>query len=119
MPAEIFKVIASFEDEKGEPLSGADYSVMLMDKDRVFDDRLGASRLDAEGKAEFLIYTADILSIDSPGERTPDIYFVVLKNGNEICRTEVSPNVNFDAVDPVTGRADALTREFGPFRVPA
>lgn len=118
MPAEVFKVIASFEDENGQPLSGTDYSVMLMDKDRVFDDRLGASALDADGKAEFLVYTADILSIDSPGERTPDVYFVVLKKGDEVCRTEITPNVRFDAVDPITGRTDHLTREFGPFRVP-
>ena len=118
MPAEVFKVIASFEDQSGQPLTGSEYSVMLMDKDRIFDDKLGASRLDAQGKAEFLVFTADILSLDSPGERTPDIYFVVLKNRDEVCQTDVIPNVNFDAIDPVTGRADELTKEFGPFRVP-
>ena len=117
MPAEVFKVIASFVDESGQPLTGAGYSVMLMDQDRIFDDKLGASRLDGEGRAEFLVFAADILSIDSPDERTPDIYFVVLKEHDEVCRTEVFPNVNFDLVDPVTGRADGLTKEFGPFRV--
>ena len=52
-------------------------------------------------------------------QRTPDIYFVITENGNEVFRSEVFPEVNFDATDPVTGRANKLTREFGPFRVTA
>jgi hypothetical protein len=117
MPADVFRVIGSFEDANGEPLTGADYTVRLLDKDRFFDDKLGASSLDVNGMAEFLVFPADIVSIDSPGERTPDLYFVVSKGDREIFRSEVFPNVNFDQPDPVTGRPDALTRSFGPFRV--
>ena len=117
MPADVFKVIASFQDADGNPLAGDDYTVRLLDKDRFFDDKLGASPLDATGVAEFLIFVADIVSIDSPGERTPDIYFVVRKGDREIFRSAVFPDVNFDQTDPVTGRPDALTKSFGPFRV--
>lgn len=119
MPAEIFKVIASFTDAKDKPLTGRDYMVKLRDKDRFFDDKLGASSLNAEGEAEFLVFAADIVSIDSPRERTPDLYFVVTKNDREIFRSEVFPDVDFQEVDNVTGRADSLTKTFGPFRVSA
>ena len=51
------------------------------------------------------------------GERTPDIYFVITEHGNEVFRSEIFHEVDFDAVDPVTGRQDNVTREFGPFRV--
>jgi hypothetical protein len=117
MPADVFKLIASFRDADGNPLAGDDYTVRLLDQDRLFDDKLGTSPLDANGVAEFLIFVADIISIDSPGERTPDIYFVVTKGDREIFRSEVFPDVNFDEPHPVTGRPDALTKSFGPFRV--
>lgn len=117
MPADMFKVIARFQTPNSEPLTGADYSVSLRDEDKFFDDKLGESKLAADGTAEFIVFTADILSFDSKGERTPDLYFVVCKNGKEIHRTGVFPDVNFDEVDSVTGRADGLTRSFGPFQV--
>jgi len=118
VPAEMFKVIAKFQKTSGEPLTGADYSVSLRDEDKFFDDKLGESKLAPDGSAEFIVFTADILSFDSKGERTPDLYFVVRKNGREIHRTEVFTDVNFDEVDSVTGRTDGLTRSFGPFQVP-
>jgi len=117
MPAEIFKVIAEFTDANDSPLSGDDYSVSLMDEDRYFDDKLGKSGLNAKGEAEFLVAVADILSFDSAGERTPDLYFVVRKAGDEVFRSEVFNDVDFDTVDPVTGRSKSLTQKFGPFQV--
>ena len=117
MTTEIFRVIASFKNAAGEPLSGEEYAVCLRDRDRFFDDKLGETTLTAEGNAEFMVYTADILSFDSAGERTPDLYFVVFKNAIEIFRTEVFDEVDFDAKDPVTDRP-RLTRSFGPFQVP-
>ena len=119
MPAEIFKVITSFQDADGRPLSGSEYSVTLMDEDRFFDDKLNDSALDPKGNAEFMIYAADIVSIDSMDERTPDLYFIVKKGGKEIFRTDVIPNVDFDAEDPITGRANSTTQTFGPYRLPA
>lgn len=119
MPAELFKVIARFENAEGLPFFGSAYKVSMLDKDRLFDDKLGSTSLSEDGTAEFLFSTADVLSIDSAGERTPDIYFVITEDGNEIFRSEVFPEVDFDTIDPVTGRKDTLTKTFGPFHVTA
>ena len=119
MPADLFKVIARFENAEGRPFFGSAYKVSLLDQDRLFDDKLGSTSLSEDGTAEFLFSAADILSVDSMDERTPDIYFVITENGNEVFRSEVFPEVNFDTTNPVTGRADTLTKEFGPFRVSA
>ena len=67
--------------------------------------------------AQFRIAAADILSFDSVGETTPDLYFVVRKDGDEIFRSDVFDDVDFEIDDPVTGRPKGLTRKFGPFRV--
>lgn len=113
----IFKVIAEFTDAAGNPLSGNDYDVVLMDEDKYFDDKLGAQPLSADGSAEFLVAAADILSFDSVGERTPDLYFVVRKGRKEVFRSETFDEVDFELEDPVTGRPKGLTRKFGPFKV--
>jgi len=117
MPASLFKVIARFEDADGKSLQGSGYRVTVRDQDRFLDDKLGESELDEQGEADFLISVADIMSFDSLGERTPDIYFVVTLDGEEIFRSEVFPEVDFEAVNEVTGRTDSLTQTFGPFRV--
>ncbi len=119
MTADLFRVIARFENAEGRPFFGSEYEVALLDQDRLFDDKLGTSSINEDGTAEFLFSVADVLSVDSIGERLPDIYFVITENGNEVFRSEVFPEVNFDATNPVTGRADSLTKEFGPFRVTA
>lgn len=117
MPADLFKVIATFTDESGAPLTGSDYTVTVMDDDKYFDDKLGSQVLSPDGTAEFLVTIADILSFDSAGERTPDLYFVVKKGGKEVFRSDVFQEVDFNAKDPVTGRAKGLTKSFGPFLV--
>ena len=117
MPPDIFKVIARFENAEGQPFFGSAYKVTLLDQDRLLDDKLGSTTLSEDGTAEFLFTAADILSIDSIGERKPDLYFVISENGNEVFRSEIFPEVDFDAPDPVTSRPDDVTREFGPFRV--
>ena len=117
MPADLFKVIARFENAEGLPFTGSAYKVTLLDRDRLLDDKLGSTTLNKDGTAEFLFSAADVLSIDSVGERMPDLYFVITENGNEVFRSEIFPEVDFDAADPVTGRQDTVTREFGPFRV--
>ncbi|MCP5091817.1 MAG: hypothetical protein GY949_12935 [Gammaproteobacteria bacterium] len=117
MPADLFKVIARFENAEGRPFFGSEYKVTLLDRDRLLDDKLGSSSLSEDGTAEFLFSASDILSIDSIGERKPDIYFVITEHGNEVFRSEIFPEVDFDTTDPVTGRQDNVTREFGPFRV--
>lgn len=117
MSSGLFKIIVAFEDAQGNPLTGPDYRVRVYDQDRFFDDKLGKAGLDAEGRAEFLVPVADIMSIDSPGEHTPDIYFILEKDGEEIFRSQVFENVDFESINPVTARADQLTRSFGPFRI--
>jgi hypothetical protein len=117
MTSGIFKVIGKFTDTNGNPLTGDAYEVALLDEDKFFDDKLGTSALSADGEAEFLITAADILSIDSISETTPDLYFVVRQEGKEIFRSEVFSEVDFEAADPVTGRGKNLTRSFGPFEV--
>ena len=117
MSSGVFKVIAEFTDVNGIPFYGEGYSVALLDEDRYFDEKLGEAELNAAGVAEFLIAAADILSFDSIGEKTPDLYFVVRKDGEEIFRSEVFDDVDFEIDDPVTGRPKGLTRKFGPFRV--
>ncbi len=117
MSSGIFKVIAEFTDANGNPISGEGYAVTLLDEDRFFDQKLGKENLSADGVAEFLVTAADILSFDSMGERTPDLYFVVRKDGDEIFRSEVFDEVDFEVADPVTGRPKGLTRRFGPFQV--
>jgi hypothetical protein len=119
MPADLFKVVVSFQDSDGKPLTGSGYEVRLFDRDRLFDDKLGSSALRADGTAAFLFSVADIFSFDSPAERKPDIYFILQKDGEEVFRSEVFSQVDFDAVDPVTGRPKGMTKEFGPFRIGA
>lgn len=115
--ADIFKVIAEFTNSNGKPLSGDDFTVALMDEDKYFDEKLGSMPLVKDGTAEFLISAADILSFDSMGERTPDLYFVVRKGKKEVFRSEVFADVDFQSKDAVTGRAKGLTKKFGPFAV--
>ncbi len=117
MPADLFKVIATFQDTAGNPLTGDEYEVRLLDEDHLFDDKLGATSPDKNGGVEFLVAVADIISIDSPDERTPELYFVVRRDGTKIFQSDVMKEVDFDAVDPVTGRPKGLTKEFGPFRI--
>ena len=117
MSSGLFKVNVKFLDADGKPLTGNEYTVRLFDEDRYFDDKLGKTKLDNAGKAEFLFSVADIMSIDSPDERTPDLYFVIEQDGEEIYRSGTIPGVDFEQVDPVTGRTKNLTMDFGPFTV--
>lgn len=117
MSSGIFKVIAKFTDSKGNPITNTDLRVKLFDKDRFLDDKLGEATLDSNGEAHFLVFIADILSIDSPDERTPDLYFVLKKDGKEIFRSETFEEVNFETENPVTQRSEAVTQTFGPFVV--
>lgn len=117
MPADLFKVIARFVNAEGRPFFGSEYKVTLLDEDRLFDDKLGSVSLSEDGTAEFVFSVSEMFSIDSPGERTPDLYFLITEHGNEVFRSDVIPEVDFDATDPVTGRQESTTREFGPFTV--
>lgn len=48
MTADLFKVIARFENAEGQPFFGSEYKVMLLDEDRLLDDKLGSTSLSKE-----------------------------------------------------------------------
>ena len=112
----LFKVNVSFVDSSGNAL-GPEYRVTVMDEDPLFDGELGEARLNAEGHASILISVADISSVDSPAERKPDLYFVLEKDGDEVFRSDVIDEVDFEAMDQTTGELENLTRDFGPYTV--
>lgn len=113
----LFCVIVRFTNLEGDPLSGSDWSVEAMDEDPLVDDTLGESTLDASGEARIYFSVADVSSADSPGERNPDLYFILKHYRREVMRTPTRYNVNFEALDAVTGRPDQLTQDFGTFKV--
>ena len=52
------------------------------------------------------------------GIEPPTFYdFKLLRDKAEIWRSEVFRDVDFEELDPVSGRETALTQAFGPFRV--
>ena len=112
----LFKVNVSFRSSDGHPLGQA-YTVTVRDEDPLFDGTLGEAALDAEGRASIMISVADISSVDSPAERKPDLYFVLEKDGEEVFRSDVIDDVDFEKFDETTGELDDLTRTFGPYTV--
>jgi hypothetical protein len=113
----LYCAIARFTNESGQPLSGEGWTAAVTDQDALHDDRLGMVKLDKEGVATFLLNVADIKSFDSPGERAPDLYFTLFRDGREVFRSEVTRNVDFEALHEVSGDPVGITQEFGPFRV--
>lgn len=113
----LFRAIASFIDSSGNPISGDDWTARLQDRDCLLDELLGEVALDASGKATFMFNVADIKSLDSPGERQPDLYFTLYHKGREMFRSDVLEDVDFESLDPVSGEASHITRAFGPYQV--
>ena len=113
----LFCAIVQFIDGSGAPISGPGWRARVFDRDILMDDKLGDVRVDDEGKATFLLPVADIKSLDSPGERTPDLYFRLFHNGKEVFRSEVIEDVDFESLHHVSGDPVSLTREFGPYQV--
>ena len=113
----LFCAIVKFTDETGQPLTGNGWKATASDRDALLDDCLGEAALDENGEARVLIAVADVMSLDSPGERTPDLYFTLYRDGTEVFRSEVVEDVDFESLDPVSGDPVRITREFGPYRV--
>lgn len=113
----LFRAVASFVDGQDNPISGAAWTARLRDRDCLLDGLLGEVALDASGKATFMFNVADIKSLDSPGERQPDLYFTLYHMGREMFRSEVLEDVDFESLDPVSGEASQITRAFGPYQV--
>jgi len=116
----LFRVIVSFTQQDGTPLPTGQWTVKVKDQDPLLDATLAEARLEKDGGAGLLISVSDISSLDSPGERTPDLYFVLYRDGKKVLTTEVIENVDFESIDPVTGRATgSTTQSFGPYKVAA
>lgn len=114
----LFKVNVSFTMQDGSPLKAGHWTVKARDKDPLIDGTLATAELDNTGSAGMLISVSDISSLDSLGERTPDLYFVLYRDDNKIMTTDVIENVDFEKADPITGRATgSTTQSFGPYRV--
>ena len=113
----LFCAIANFTDQAGKPLQGDGWTAAIADQDALVDDCLGTASLDDKGSATFLLHVADIKSLDSWGERNPDLYFTLFLDGELIFRSEVSQNVDFESLDPVSGDPVKITQTFGPYRV--
>jgi hypothetical protein len=113
----LYCAIVRFENLQGEPLAGSNWKVTLRDEDPLADDELGSAGLDEDGGAQLLISVADVLSLDSPGERAPDLYFVLQHFGREVFRSQVLPDVDFEALDPVSGEPNRITQDFGTIQV--
>lgn len=78
------------------PLKGEAYKVKFFDKDLIEDDFLGESTLDDFGHAIISVRRSNFRSIDSPLEKYPDIYFTVLKDGQEIFKSPVGKNLHIE-----------------------
>lgn len=113
----LFRAIARFIDPQGQPISGPGWTARVRDRDCLLDDLLGEEPLDKDGAARFLINVADIKSLDSPDERAPDLYFTLYRDGHEVFRSELLEDVDFEALDAVSGEPNRITQEFGPFQV--
>jgi hypothetical protein len=113
----LFCAIVRFEDPAGNPLTGTGWRVDVMDRDALRDNCLGSAEPDENGEACILLAVADIKSLDSPGERTPDLYFTLYRDDREVLRTGVVKDVDFESLDPVSGDPVRITRRFGPYRV--
>ncbi len=113
----LFCAIANFTDEDGKPLRGNGWTATVSDQDAMLDDCLGKVKVDGHGRATFLLSVADIMSLDSPGERNPDLYFTLFRDGEAVFRSKVSENVDFEYLHKVSGDPVKITQEFGPYKV--
>ena len=69
-------------------------TVRLYDEDPLSDDFLGESTPDEEGVVRFSFSEKEFRSIDTPGEKEGDFYFVVFINGTEMYRSPVAVDLD-------------------------
>lgn len=113
----LFKLVARFERAgSGKPVTGERYRVRFYDRDPLRDDFLGESTLSRTGAAEVVCSTLDFKGFDSPFEKHPDVYCVLLNDGREVFRTPVANDLPVGEPDPVT-LVPRTTFDLGVFRV--
>lgn len=75
------------------PLTGELYKVRLFDKDVFDDDYIGESGLDDNGQVSIKFNQSAFGDLGNL-EKTPDLYFAVLKNGVQIFQSKVMEEVD-------------------------
>lgn len=83
----------------GKPLDQMAIHVKLYDSDIFKDDYLGNMILNEQGKGVIRITRSDFDSLDSPGEKFPDIYFEVFKGDELIFKSKIFQNLRIEESD--------------------
>ena len=116
--SEVIRVLAKFNHKSnGKPVTGPEYTAKLYDKDILVNDEMGKVHPNSDGGVDIICPLPLTSSFDSPGEEKPDLYFVLLKNGKEIFRSQVFKNVDFLAKDTVSGKLTNLRQDLGTFDI--
>jgi hypothetical protein len=82
-------------DKQSErPVHGEGFTVLLYDKDIGADDFLGEATPDESGYVSFRFHRGQFQSSALLPERHPDLYFKVLRDGEEIFRSPVAHDMD-------------------------
>ena len=118
MPQILFNVTGRFVFKSGgKPVTGEEYRIWLYDKDIVEDDKMGEGMLNEDGRFDITCDLANASSIDSPGERKPDLYCILLKNGHEIYRSKVFKNSQPFVKSPFSRKKKGIILYLGTFEI--
>lgn len=79
-------------------LTGSSYRVKLFDKDFIGEDHLGESGLDANGIATIKFSHRSFGEWNNL-EKYPDFYFVLLKDGQQIFKSEIMENFDLENME--------------------
>ena len=101
--------------DDAELLFGSHIVVKLFDRDLLIDDSLGVATPNEEGDVQFEIDTSLFSSIDSPGEKLPDLYTVVYAHDGEIYRSPVFRDRNVPSVHGNFSPSEGLVIDLGTF----
>lgn len=97
---ELWDVKVRIIDKKTkEPIGGEGYTIEFYDKDELDVDFLGKGSLNAEGIADVRFDPAAMNSgfedTEEP-ETDPDIFFIIKKDGEEVYKSAVTYNINYE-----------------------
>ncbi len=97
------------------PLTGDAYKFRLFDKDVFDDDYIGESTLDGDGVGKIKFNSAAFNDLANL-ETTPDLYFVLVKNGVQVFKSKIMEDVDIAALQQFKmGEGEVL--ELGTFLV--
>ena len=97
------------------PLTGDAYKLRLFDKDVFDDDFIGESSLNGDGVGKIKFNSSAFSDIGNI-ETTPDLYFVLVKNGVQVFESKIMEDVDIAALEQFKmGEGEVL--ELGTFLV--